>query len=110
MIELSVNDIYYMMLRYFLLCFASFFLLSILSPSAASQTNYPPEEVENYVRECTGDRGLSVEAVCRCVVRKAQSVYDFEAFQAINQDIEATGAIPEELEQIIDDCETDPFS
>ena len=100
-----------MILRYFLLCFASLFLLNILSPSATSQTNYPPEEVEKYVRDCTGDRGLSVEAVCRCVIRKAQIEYpDFEEFQTINQDIEETGTIPPPLRQIIDNCETDPFS
>ncbi|MDJ0898301.1 MAG: hypothetical protein QNJ55_05770 [Xenococcus sp. MO_188.B8] len=100
-----------MMLRYFLRCFVSLFLLGILSPSATAQTDYLPEEVENYVRECTGDRGLSVEAVCRCVVRKAQSKYpSFEEFQMINQDIEATGTIPPPLRQIIDECETDPFS
>ena len=104
-----------MMLRSVLLFFASLLLLSIFSlsifsSSTTSQENYPPEYVEDYVKECTGDQDLSIEAVCRCVVRKSQSEYSLEDFKKINQESEATGEIPKKLLQIIDDCTQDPFS
>ena len=92
------------------LFFPSFLLFSIFSPSIISQANYPPEYVENYIRECTGDRGLVVESVCRCVIKTVQEEFIFEEFEEINQEIETTGEFDSRLLEIIDSCQTDPFS
>ena len=105
-----------MMLKSILLFLASLLLLSFLSlsmfsSSTVSQTNYPPEYIEEYVVECTGDQNLLVESVCRCVIRKAQDKYDLATFKNINQNIEEGKIeIPEQLLKIINDCQADPFS
>lgn len=98
-----------MLLRSFL--FTSLCSLTFLSTSINAQKSfYPPEFIKSYVDRCTASRGLAVQAVCECIIRKIQDKYTYEEFETINNQIEATGKIPSNIVEDITTCQANPNS
>lgn len=100
-----------MALRSFVLHLTSFCLLSLPITSVNAQLQiYPPEIVKNYIDSCTAGRGLEVEAVCACTIKRIQTIYTLEEFKKINSQIQVTGKIPPSLIVILNACQDDPNS